>query len=203
MRLNTVLSLFIFPKQFGFLEGRLIHEAIGTAQEGFHTIKNSHAPAAIIKLVLSKSFDRVAVSSWDLTLLSVQLGVDAIMGYGQNIFLPEDLVLQLQFWGKCTLDKIDSPLDTTLWRQGGFYLVKMGYLTLQAPTVKVESWWLTKLWKVWKDLEQHLGLQDLCKKGTLDENFHEWFTKRELRSYRVTPYLVLWGIWLAKNSIIF
>eukprot|EP01018_Ginkgo_biloba_P018081 Gb_04379 [translate_table: standard] len=219
LRLKPVLSLFISPEHFGFLEGRLIQEAIGTAQEGLHTIKNSHAPAVVIKLDLSKAFDRV---SWLYLLLingstspffkptrglrqgcplspylfllvveglsraikeaksqrilqgikvgrgesithllfvddvllfcsssvhkgqsmkdilqlfnaatrmeflawrvgngtQVRLGVDAIMGCGQNIFLPEDLVLQLQLLGRCTLDKIANPLDTTLWRQG-------------------------------------------------------------------------------------
>eukprot|EP01018_Ginkgo_biloba_P006292 Gb_12492 [translate_table: standard] len=54
----------------------------------------------------------------DLEALGVRLGVDAIMGCGQNIFLLEALVLQLQLLRRCTLDKIASPLDTTPWRQG-------------------------------------------------------------------------------------
>jgi hypothetical protein len=37
----------------------------------------------------------------------------------------------------------------------------------------------------------------------MDENFKDWFTERELKAYRALPYLVVWGIWLAWNAIIF
>eukprot|EP01018_Ginkgo_biloba_P003768 Gb_15009 [translate_table: standard] len=251
------------------LEGRLIHEAIGTSQEGLHTIKNSHAPVIVIKLHLHKTFDRV---SWLYLLLinvlaspffkptrglkqgfplspylfllvakvlnkaikeakrqrilqgikrvgngtQVRLGVDAIMGCAQNIFHPEALrqggltthslglgeVLSQQW--EVLLNELKKEHirlkefpDELVWAMnkiGGYYSVKLGYLTLQAPLVEVESWWWTKLWKVWKDLEHHLGFQDLWKKGTLDKNFHEWFTKRDLKCYKSAPYLVLWGI---------
>ena len=38
-RLKAILSKHIFCEQFGFLEGRKIHEAIGVAQEGLDNIK--------------------------------------------------------------------------------------------------------------------------------------------------------------------
>jgi hypothetical protein len=72
VRLKTVLSEVISPEQFGFLKGCQIHEAIGSTQEGLHTIKTSHMPAAVIKLDLSKAYDRV---SWlYLHLLLIHIG---------------------------------------------------------------------------------------------------------------------------------
>jgi hypothetical protein len=39
-RLKTILSEKISKEQFGFLEGRQIHEAIGVAQEVMHSVKS-------------------------------------------------------------------------------------------------------------------------------------------------------------------
>lgn len=41
-RLKEVLSAHISKEQFGVMEGRQIHEAIGVAQEGIHSIKTKH-----------------------------------------------------------------------------------------------------------------------------------------------------------------
>jgi hypothetical protein len=38
-RINIILSNHISSEQFGFLEGRQIHEGIGVAKEGMHNIK--------------------------------------------------------------------------------------------------------------------------------------------------------------------
>ena len=46
-------------EQFGFLEGRQIHEAIGVAQEGLHSIKTKHLQGVVLKIDLSKAYDRV------------------------------------------------------------------------------------------------------------------------------------------------
>lgn len=45
-RLNDFLSAHISKEHFGFLEGRQIHEAIGVAQEGLHSIKLKHMQGA-------------------------------------------------------------------------------------------------------------------------------------------------------------
>jgi hypothetical protein len=50
--LNNVLSKVISPNNFGFLLGCQIHEAIGSTQEGLHTMKTSHMPLVVIKLDL-------------------------------------------------------------------------------------------------------------------------------------------------------
>jgi hypothetical protein len=67
----------IFPKQipgeqFGFLEGRHIHEAVGMAQEGLHTIKVKKLKAMVVKVDLSKAYD--GVSYLYLRLMLIHLG---------------------------------------------------------------------------------------------------------------------------------
>jgi len=58
-RLKVILSKHIFGEQFGFLKGKQIHEAIEVAQEGLHSIKLKKLKAVVIKIDLSKAFDRV------------------------------------------------------------------------------------------------------------------------------------------------
>jgi hypothetical protein len=71
-RLKVILSKHISGEQFGFLEGRKIHEAIGVAQEGLHNIKLKKLRATVIKLDLSKAFDRV---NWlYIRMLLIHLG---------------------------------------------------------------------------------------------------------------------------------
>jgi len=57
-RLNPFLSKSISQEQFGFLASRQIHEAIGFSQETLHSIKISKTKGAIIKIDLSKAYDR-------------------------------------------------------------------------------------------------------------------------------------------------
>ena len=57
---KRVLSEHISNEQFGFLEGRLIHEAIGVAQEGLHSMKANNIKGAIFKIDLAKAFDKVS-----------------------------------------------------------------------------------------------------------------------------------------------
>ena len=52
------MSEHISKEQFGFLEGRQIHEAIGVAQEGLHSIKTKHIQGVVIKIDLSKAYDK-------------------------------------------------------------------------------------------------------------------------------------------------
>jgi hypothetical protein len=71
-RLKVILSKHISCEQFGFLEGRQIHEAIGVAQEGLHSIKLRKIKGVVVKIDLSKAFDRV---NWlYLRMLLIHLG---------------------------------------------------------------------------------------------------------------------------------
>ena len=58
-RLKVILSCCICNEQFGFLEGRQIHEAIGVAQEGLHSLKTRKLKGAVVKIDLYKDFDWV------------------------------------------------------------------------------------------------------------------------------------------------
>jgi hypothetical protein len=61
-------------EQFGFLEGRQIHEAIGVAQEALHSIKNQKLKGAVLKIDLSKAYDIV---SWlYLRMILTHLGFE-------------------------------------------------------------------------------------------------------------------------------
>jgi hypothetical protein len=54
------------------LEGRQIHEAIGIAQEGLHSIKIKKQKSMVVKVDLSKAYDRVSLLY--LKLILIHLG---------------------------------------------------------------------------------------------------------------------------------
>lgn len=71
-KLKPFLSKNISLEQFGFLDGRQIHEFVRVAQETLHSLKKSRKKGAIIKIDLSKAYDRI---SWMyLRLLLTHLG---------------------------------------------------------------------------------------------------------------------------------
>jgi hypothetical protein len=71
-RVKRILSDKILSEQFGFLEGRQIHEALGVAQEALHSIKSRKLKSVVLKNDLSKAYDRV---SWlYIRLLLTHLG---------------------------------------------------------------------------------------------------------------------------------
>jgi hypothetical protein len=51
-KLKFTLSKNISSEKFGFLEGRKIHEAIGVAQEGLHSIKSKKLKWVVVKIDL-------------------------------------------------------------------------------------------------------------------------------------------------------
>ena len=58
-RLKPFLDSSISPQQFGFLKNRLIHEPVAITQEVLHSVKLKKKSALILKLDLTKAFDRV------------------------------------------------------------------------------------------------------------------------------------------------
>jgi hypothetical protein len=58
--MKGILSHHISGEQFGFLEGRQVYEAIGVAQEGLHSIKTKKLKGVILKIDLSKAYDKVS-----------------------------------------------------------------------------------------------------------------------------------------------
>lgn len=59
-RIRPMISLYISPEKFAFLENRKIHEAIGIAQEAIHSIKTKMLKGIILKIDVEKYFDRVS-----------------------------------------------------------------------------------------------------------------------------------------------
>jgi hypothetical protein len=66
IRIKPILSRFLSQEQLGFLKGRQIIDAIGTAQECLHSIKSKKSKALILKLDLKKAFDCI---DWDFIRL--------------------------------------------------------------------------------------------------------------------------------------
>ena len=76
MRIRKVLGRYISGEQFEFLPGRQIHDAVGVIQEGLHTIYVKKLKSMVLKIDLSKAYDRVSwtylriiLSEWDSLFL--------------------------------------------------------------------------------------------------------------------------------------
>eukprot|EP00253_Pinus_taeda_P035349 PITA_35349 len=59
IRIVPILSRNISMEQFGFLDGRQIHEAIGVAQEVIHSVKQKKKKGAVLTIDISKAYDRI------------------------------------------------------------------------------------------------------------------------------------------------
>jgi hypothetical protein len=78
-KLKEILEDNISDEQFGFLKGRQIHQAIGLAQEDFHSIHTKKLKAMAYKVDLSKSFDKVI---WlYIRILLILLGIQSQFCY--------------------------------------------------------------------------------------------------------------------------
>ena len=78
LRMKVILSEQISAEQFGFLEGRQIHEAIGVAQEGLHSLKTKRLKGAILKIDISKAYDKVSWLYLQLLLTHLGFGINFI-----------------------------------------------------------------------------------------------------------------------------
>ena len=61
-RIRNLLGKYISGEQFGFFPGRQIHDAVGAIQEGLHTIHSKGLKSMVLKIDLSKAYNRV---SWN------------------------------------------------------------------------------------------------------------------------------------------
>jgi len=72
-RIKPMLAHYISKEQFVFLRERQIIEAIGLAQESLHSIKVKKLQTLVLKLDLSKAYDKV---NWDtLRMILCQIGM--------------------------------------------------------------------------------------------------------------------------------
>jgi hypothetical protein len=74
-RLKPFLSRYISCEQLGFLKGRHIQEAIGTAHETIHNIKKKNLKALVLKLDLRKAYDCIDWDQLCLILFKIGLGL--------------------------------------------------------------------------------------------------------------------------------
>ena len=83
LRLKPFLDSCISPQQFGFLKNRQITEPVAITQEVLHSVKTKKRCALILKLDLSKAFDRVNWTYIRLILIQIRVplvGVNWILG---------------------------------------------------------------------------------------------------------------------------
>ena len=71
--LKQTLSEKISPKQYGFLKGRSIYDAIAIAQEILHTMHSEKREALVMKVDLFKAYDTLDWSYLCLMLLKIGL----------------------------------------------------------------------------------------------------------------------------------
>jgi hypothetical protein len=60
MRLKPILPFIISKEQVGYVEGRKIMDSVILAHEVIHSLKTTRTPGMLIKLDLSKAFDRIS-----------------------------------------------------------------------------------------------------------------------------------------------
>ena len=72
-RIKDKLASSISFEQFGFLKDRLIFNAVGIAQECFHTAKSKKLSSIILKLDLKKAYDKVRWKFLRLMLIHIRL----------------------------------------------------------------------------------------------------------------------------------
>lgn len=78
MRVKKLLSKVILLEQFGFLEGRQIHDAVGATPEGIHSIKMRKLSAMVAKLDLSKAYDYVFWLSLRMLLIHIDFTLNVV-----------------------------------------------------------------------------------------------------------------------------
>jgi hypothetical protein len=83
VRLKKILPKIISAEKFGFLEGRFIHEAMGSTQGALHTIRQKKQATMVMKIDLSKAYDRACWLYLRSLLIHIKLNrqvVDWVMG---------------------------------------------------------------------------------------------------------------------------
>ena len=56
---------------------------------------------------------------------------------------------------------------------------------------------------VWNEALVLLNLQVECKGVSLDDDFSTWWRSKSTKAYKVITFIITWGIWIARNYLIF
>jgi hypothetical protein len=57
--------------------------------------------------------------------------------------------------------------------------------------------------EVWRNCSRLLGFQCTWNETTLERAWQVWLNQRDYKVVKALPLLILWGVWLAHNSLIF
>lgn len=71
LRLNPLIARYVSNEQFGFLKARSIYDAVGSSQEGLHTIKTGNLKVAALKLDMYNVYDKASWLFFRLILLHI------------------------------------------------------------------------------------------------------------------------------------
>ena len=77
-RLKPIMSKIVSKEKLRFLFNRHIHDAVSLAQDAIHSINKNKGKAFVLKLDLSKAYDRVSWTFLRLLLLQIGVTVDTI-----------------------------------------------------------------------------------------------------------------------------
>jgi hypothetical protein len=78
VRIKPLLSNVITQEQLHFIKGWLIHEAIGSAMEGLHTIKTENGAILVLKINLFKAYNRVSWLYLWMLLMHIGFGLSMV-----------------------------------------------------------------------------------------------------------------------------
>jgi hypothetical protein len=57
--------------------------------------------------------------------------------------------------------------------------------------------------EVWRYFSRFLGLQCTWNEISLERAWKTWLNQRDYKDVKYLPLLIIWGVWLARNSLIF
>jgi hypothetical protein len=79
-RLKLILPTIISPEQSGYVEGRQILDSIILAHEVIHSLQKTKTPGMLLKLDLSKAFDKISWEYMRAMLLAFGFNQDGSLG---------------------------------------------------------------------------------------------------------------------------
>jgi hypothetical protein len=108
--------------------------------------------------------------------------------------------------------RLEDLEDDLLWlnnSKNGLYTPKLGYKMLcERGELGNQLRWFKLVWEFNYGglnlfVENLVGLKDIWGGTLVDECMKWWCENGNLKSFRVLPLIIAWGIWLARNASLF
>lgn len=93
LRFKPILSNSITFEKSRILKDRHVHEAVGASQESIHSIKTSDQATFVLKINLSKTFDKISWTFIQLLLLHVGFSYQATKWIMSHVTTPQFVIL--------------------------------------------------------------------------------------------------------------